>query len=269
MMPPYGGRGDDPSSPQESSGDTRLMILLAMAMFVLVVDTSLMNVSISAVVARPRHDGQRRAVGDRARGARLRRVHPDRQQGRRPDRAQARVRPRAARLRRRGAGDDARAGPDGRSSSSGRSSAGSAPRSCCPPCSRSSTATSRAPRSGRPTRWSAPRPRSPPRSGRCSAASSRRTCRGAWRSLLEVVIIAVVLLSIKLVRDAPVHGRPARRPGRRGALGGRHGRHRARHPRVAGGRRGRRARSWCSARSRMAAARVAGSCGASGRASRR
>ncbi len=36
--------------PEESSGDTRLAILLAMAMFVLVVDTSLMNVSISAVV---------------------------------------------------------------------------------------------------------------------------------------------------------------------------------------------------------------------------
>ena len=36
--------------PQESSGDQRLAILLAMAMFVLVVDTSLMNVSISAVV---------------------------------------------------------------------------------------------------------------------------------------------------------------------------------------------------------------------------
>ncbi|GAA4690862.1 MFS transporter [Nocardioides conyzicola] len=33
-----------------SAGDTRLAILLAMAMFVLVVDTSLMNVSISAVV---------------------------------------------------------------------------------------------------------------------------------------------------------------------------------------------------------------------------
>jgi EmrB/QacA subfamily drug resistance transporter len=33
-----------------ASGDRRLMILLAMAMFVLVVDTSLMNVSISAVV---------------------------------------------------------------------------------------------------------------------------------------------------------------------------------------------------------------------------
>ena len=35
---------------RESSRDRRLMILLAMAMFVLVVDTSLMNVSISAVV---------------------------------------------------------------------------------------------------------------------------------------------------------------------------------------------------------------------------
>src|SRR5262245_11644308 len=33
-----------------AAGNTRLMILLAAAMFVLVVDTSLMNVSISAVV---------------------------------------------------------------------------------------------------------------------------------------------------------------------------------------------------------------------------
>ena len=90
----------------------RLALLLAMAMFVLVVDTSLMNVSISAVVARPRHDGQRRAVGDRARGARLGRVHPDRQQGRRPHRPQARLRARPARLRDRRAGDDARPEPD-------------------------------------------------------------------------------------------------------------------------------------------------------------
>src|SRR3954466_12597847 len=36
--------------PEESSGDQLLAIMLAMAMFVLVVDTSLMNVSISAVV---------------------------------------------------------------------------------------------------------------------------------------------------------------------------------------------------------------------------
>jgi MFS family permease len=38
------------AAPQESSGNQRLAVLLAMAMFVLVVDTSLMNVSISAVV---------------------------------------------------------------------------------------------------------------------------------------------------------------------------------------------------------------------------
>jgi EmrB/QacA subfamily drug resistance transporter len=36
--------------PAENAGSTRLAVLLAMAMFVLVVDTSLMNVSISAVV---------------------------------------------------------------------------------------------------------------------------------------------------------------------------------------------------------------------------
>src|SRR4249920_2742619 len=35
---------------EPSSGNSRLAILLAMAMFVLVVDTSLMNVSISAVI---------------------------------------------------------------------------------------------------------------------------------------------------------------------------------------------------------------------------
>ena len=83
-----------------------------MAMFVLVVDTSLMNVSISAVVHDLGHDGQRRAVGDRARGAGLGRVHPDRQQGRRPHRPQAGLRARPARLRHRRAGDDARPEPD-------------------------------------------------------------------------------------------------------------------------------------------------------------
>jgi MFS family permease len=39
------------SIPAEASGSQRLALLLAMAMFVLVVDTSLMNVSISAVVS--------------------------------------------------------------------------------------------------------------------------------------------------------------------------------------------------------------------------
>src|SRR4051794_26022889 len=37
-------------TPVENAGTRRLMVLLAMAMFVLVVDTSLMNVSISAVI---------------------------------------------------------------------------------------------------------------------------------------------------------------------------------------------------------------------------
>jgi hypothetical protein len=38
------------TAPEEGAGNPRLAVLLAMAMFVLVVDTSLMNVSISAVV---------------------------------------------------------------------------------------------------------------------------------------------------------------------------------------------------------------------------
>ncbi|MGY1702171.1 MFS transporter [Geodermatophilus sp. SYSU D00766] len=41
----------DPPSPPRAAGNRLLALLLAMAMFVLVVDTSLMNVSISAVVA--------------------------------------------------------------------------------------------------------------------------------------------------------------------------------------------------------------------------
>ena len=39
-----------PSEPEGANGSPRLALLLSMAMFVLVVDTSLMNVSISAVV---------------------------------------------------------------------------------------------------------------------------------------------------------------------------------------------------------------------------
>src|ERR671912_2314103 len=38
------------SIPEEAAGNSRLAVLLAMAMFVLVIDTSMMNVSISAVV---------------------------------------------------------------------------------------------------------------------------------------------------------------------------------------------------------------------------
>ena len=42
-------RADKPSA-STAGGNPRLALLLAMAMFVLVVDTSIMNVSISAVV---------------------------------------------------------------------------------------------------------------------------------------------------------------------------------------------------------------------------
>ena len=42
--------GDPGASPEEAATNPVLAVLLAMAMFVLVVDTSLMNVSISAVV---------------------------------------------------------------------------------------------------------------------------------------------------------------------------------------------------------------------------
>jgi hypothetical protein len=46
------------SANEPATGTPRLAFLLAMAMFVLVVDTSLMNVSISAVVHDLRHDGR-------------------------------------------------------------------------------------------------------------------------------------------------------------------------------------------------------------------
>ena len=48
--PPADAVSADGIAAAESKGDVRLAVLLAMAMFVLVVDTSLMNVSISAVV---------------------------------------------------------------------------------------------------------------------------------------------------------------------------------------------------------------------------
>ena len=60
----------------------------------------------------PRHDGERGPVGDRPRGSRLGRVHPDQQQGGRPRRSQAGLRPGPARLRHRRPGDDAGPGPD-------------------------------------------------------------------------------------------------------------------------------------------------------------
>ena len=63
----------------------------------------------------------------------------------------------------------------------------------------------RRPRSGS-MRSSAPPRRSPPPSDRCSAASSRPSCRGGSASSCELVVIGVVLSGIRLVRDVPYTG---------------------------------------------------------------
>ena len=112
------------------------------------------------------------------------------------------------------------------------------------------------------------------RDRRRGRAAARRlhhhlSCRGGSAFLLEVVIIAVVLSGIKLVRDVPYTGPRAGRLGRRGAVRPRHGRHRARASWC-----GRRAanpsaRCWRSARSRWRGLVVLAACGASARASRR
>jgi MFS family permease len=194
------------ASPAErSSGDTRLAILLAMAMFVLVVDTSLMNVSISAVV----HDlgttvsGVQSAIALEALvsaafiliGSKI---------------GDLIGRKRAYVLGLLGYAVGALA----MTLAQGLTAVivfwaivgGLGASLLLPQCSPSSTATSRERHSGRPTRSSAPPRRSPPRSGHCSAGFI--TTYLSWRVgfALEVVIIAVVLLNIKRVRDAPYTG---------------------------------------------------------------
>jgi hypothetical protein len=72
------------------SGYTRLAILLAMAMFVLVVDTSLMNVSISAVVHDSLRTYRRRSSASGCQTARTP-GGADRSPARRRDRAAERV----------------------------------------------------------------------------------------------------------------------------------------------------------------------------------
>ena len=61
----------------------------------------------------------------------------------------------------------------------------------------------------------------------------------SWRVgfLLEAVIIAIVLVNIKLVKDVPYTGPAADRHRRGDPVGHRHGRHCAEHPGLAGGRR--------------------------------
>ncbi len=63
----------------------------------------------------------------------------------------------------------------------------------------------------------------------------------SWRVnfALEVVIIAIVLSGVRLVKDVPYTGDRSCRLGRRGPLGAGHGRRSPRDPGMAGGRRGR------------------------------
>ena len=75
------GQADGGAVPVQAPMNRRLAMLLAMAMFVLVVDTSLMNVSISAVVRDldTSVSGVQSAI---ALEALVSAVHPDRQPGR-------------------------------------------------------------------------------------------------------------------------------------------------------------------------------------------
>ena len=167
---------------EAKSGSNRLALLLAMAMFVLVVDTSLMNVSISAVV----HDldttvsgvqsaialealvsaafiligskvgdliGRKRAYVLGLLGYAVGALAMTLAQSLTRDHHLLGDHRRARRLAA-AAGD---AVPDPRQLRGRRAEAGSTP-------------------------WSAPRRRSPPRSGRCSAGSSPPTSRGASAS---------------------------------------------------------------------------------------
>ena len=134
----------------------------------------------------PRHHREWGPIRDRARGAGLRRVHPDREQDRGPDRPQEGLRPGSARLRDRRARDDARAGPHRGHHLLGdhRRSRRVAPAAVDAIPDPRQLRRGRA--DGRHTPSSELPPRSPPRSDPCSAASSRPTCRGAsasrWRS---------------------------------------------------------------------------------------
>ena len=177
-----------------------------MAMFVLVVDTSLMNVSISAVVEDldTTVSGVQSAIALEALvsaafiliGSKV---------GDLIGRKRAYVLG-PARLRHRRAGDDARPEPDRDHHLLGDHRRARR----VAPAARDAVAHPRQLRrrgaEARSTRSSAPRPRSPPPSDRCSAASSRPTCRGASASCSRSSIIAIVLSGIKLVHDVPYTG---------------------------------------------------------------
>ena len=186
--------------------------------------------------SRPAHDGQRRPVSDRVGGTGVSGFHPDREQGRRPHRPQAGVCARAARIRDRCVGDGVRAEPDrhhhllGDHRRVGRLAA----------AARDAVSDPRQLR-GRGSD-----------EGVCDGRSGGRD-RGRGRTPAGRIADHVSVVARRLParsrcdRGRPVggqadpgralHGRPAHRSDRCGALGVGDGRGRGRDPGVAGGRR--------------------------------
>ena len=202
-----GGREDVSGAtvPKEAGSTRRLAILLAMAMFVLVVDTSLMNVSIAAVVndLDTTVSGVQSAIALEALvsaafiliGSKV---------GDLIGRKRAYVLGLLG-LRDRCAGDGARSEPDRGHHLLGdhrwtRRIAAAAGDAVPDPRQLRGSGADR-----RPTRWSGRPPRSPPRSDRCSEGFI--TTYLSWRVafLLEDVVILIVLSGIRLVRDVALH----------------------------------------------------------------
>ena len=184
----------------------------------------------------PRHHREWGPIRDRARGAGLRRVHPDREQDRGPDRPQEGLRPGSARLRDRRARDDARAGPH-----RGHHLLGDHRRSRrVAPAAVDAVPDPRQLRRGRAAEGLRPRR---------SFRRDRRRGRTAARRLHHDLPVVARRLRVggRDHRDRPaqhqagsgraVHRRAGDRSGRGRPLGPRHGRHRARDPRMAGRRR--------------------------------
>ena len=220
----------------EASFDRRLAILLAMAMFVLVVDTSIMNVSISAVVKDlgTTVSGVQSAISLEALvsaafiliGSKV---------------GDLIGRKRAYVLGLCGYAIGALAMTLAQSLTAViifwadhrryRRLAAAAGR-----CSRSSTATSRGRHRRRCTPWWARRPPSPLRSGRCSAASSRPTCPGGWRSASRSSSSRSCCPGSSSSATCPTPVPAQVDVGRLDPVRDRHGRPGSRHPGLAGGR---------------------------------
>ncbi len=187
-------------------GSQRLAVLLAMAMFVLVVDTSLMNVSIASVV-----EDLDTTVSDVQGAIALEALVSAAfilvgEQGGRSDRAQARVRARPARLRDRRPGHGARPGRHGDHRVLGDHRR----------ARRVAAAAGDAIAHPRQLRGRRRRRKAYALVGAAAAIAAAvgpliggfLTTILSWRVgfLLEVVVIAVVLSGLKLIRDVPYTG---------------------------------------------------------------